>query len=158
MAVHLHTIAGAGSYFDVHGANPLLLESLFNDPDLRKTKLVMVHGGWPFTREIAALLTKPNAYLDFSAQSLLMTPSTLAQTLRERLEWIPEKVLFGTDAYPYSDELGWEESGWLAAKRGREALALALTRMMRDGEISRDRAFGLARMILRENAQKLYGF
>jgi hypothetical protein len=27
----------------------------------------MLHGGWPFTREIGALLTKPNAYLDFSA-------------------------------------------------------------------------------------------
>ena len=158
MAVHLHTMAGAGSYFDVRGANPLLLESLFNDPGLRKTKFVMVHGGWPFTREIAALLTKPNAYLDYSAQSLLMTSSTLAQTLREWLEWVPEKVLFGTDAYPYSDELGWEESGWLAAKRGREALALALTRMMSDGEISRDRALELARMVLRENAQKLYGF
>src|SRR5215470_10662864 len=73
-------------------------------------------------------------------------------------EWVPEKVLFGTDAYPYSDELGWEESAWIASKRGREALAIALTEMMRDGEISRDRAFVLARMVLRDNAQSLYGF
>ena len=157
MAVHIHTSAGAGSYFDVRGANALLLEPLFNDPDLRKTKFVMVHGGWPFTREITALLTKPNAYLDYSAQSLLMTPSTLAQTLRQWLEFVPEKILFGTDAYPYSEELGWEESGWIAAKRGREALAIALTQMTRDGEISRDRAFELARMVLRENARTLYG-
>jgi len=72
MAVHLHTAAGAGGYFDVAGANPLHLESLLNDPSLRKTKFVMVHGGWPFTREITALLTKPNAYLDFSQQSLVV--------------------------------------------------------------------------------------
>ncbi len=32
MAVHLHTMAGAGGYFDVGGANPLLLESVLNDP------------------------------------------------------------------------------------------------------------------------------
>ena len=70
---------------------------------------------------------------------------------------MPEKVLFGTDAYPYSDELGWEESAWIAAKRGREALAIALTGMLRDGEISKDRAFELARMVLRENARNLYG-
>ena len=158
LAVHLHTMAGAGSYFEIAGTNPLLLESIFNDPEARRTRFVMVHGGWPFTREIAALLTKPNVYIDYSAQSLLLTPPTLAQSLREWLEWVPEKVLFGTDAYPYSDELGWEESAWIAARRGREALAIALTGMLRDGEISKDRAFELARMVLRENARNLYGF
>ena len=54
MAVHLHTAAGAGGYFDVAGANPLHLELVLNDPALRKTNFVMVHGGWPFTREIGA--------------------------------------------------------------------------------------------------------
>jgi predicted TIM-barrel fold metal-dependent hydrolase len=157
MAVHLHTMAGAGSYFDVAGANPLLLESVLEDPALRQTKFVMVHGGWPFTREITALLERPNAYLDYSAQSLLVTPATLAGTLREWLEWVPEKVMFGTDAYPYSNEMGWEESGWIAARTGREALARALTGMMRDGEISRQRALELARMVLRDNAHALYG-
>lgn len=157
MAVHLHTMAGAGSYFRVAGANPLLLESVFNDPQLRKTKIVMVHGGWPFNREITALLEKPTAYLDFSAQDLSLTPATLANSLRQWLEFVPEKVLFGTDAYPYSNEMGWEESGWVAAKNGREALAIALTGMVRDGEISRSRASELARMVLRENARALYG-
>jgi len=157
MAVHLHVQAGAGSYFQVSGANPLLLEPFLNDPELRKTKFVLVHGGWPFNREITPLLTKPAVYLDISNQTLVLTPATLARSLREWLEWTPEKVLFGTDAYPYSDSLGWEESGWLAARRGREALAIALTGMMRDGEISRERALALARMVLRENARGLYG-
>jgi hypothetical protein len=157
MAVHLHTMAGAGGYFDVAGANPLNLEPVLNDPALRKTNFVMVHGGWPFTREINALLQKPNAYLDFSAQSLLLSPATLGGILREWLEHQPEKVMFGTDAYPYSKELGWEESGWVAANHGREALARALTEMLRDGEITRQRAVELARMVLRENAKKLYG-
>ena len=157
MAVHLHTAVGAGSYFNVAGANPLLLESILEDPALRPTHFVMLHGGWPFTREITALLERPNAYLDFSMQDLLSAPATLAATLREWLEWVPEKVLFGTDAYPYSDQLGWEESGWIAAHTGRQALAIALTGMLRDGEITRDRALELARMVLRENARRLYG-
>jgi len=157
MAVHLHTTAGAGGYFDVTGTNPLLLESVLNDPRLRKTKFVMLHGGWPYIREIASLLTKPNAWLDFSQQSLELTPPTLAKSLREWLEFVPEKVMFATDAYPYSNEMGWEESGWVAARAGRQALAIALTGMMRDGEISRARASELARMVLRENAKRLYG-
>ncbi len=154
LAVHLHTMAGAGSYFDVAGANPLNLEPVLDDPALRKTNFVLVHGGWPFTREINALLQKPNAYLDFSGQSLLLTPATLAGIIREWLEHQPEKVLFATDAYPYSNELGWEESGWVAADHGREALGRALTAMMRDGEITRPRAVELARMVLRENGEE----
>ena len=156
MAVHLHTMAGAGGYFDVGGANPLNLESVLNDPALRQTKIVMVHGGWPFVREIGALLTKPTAYLDFSAQDLSQTPASLAGTLREWLEFVPEKVMFGTDAYPYIPEMGWEESGWIAARTGRLALTIALSGMLRDGEISRGRASELARMVLRENAKALY--
>ena len=158
MAVHIHTEAGAGSYFEVAGANPLNLESVLNDPDLRKTRFVMLHGGWPFISEVTALLTKPNAYLDFSAQDLARTPVALSHTLREWLEFVPEKILFATDAYPYIPEMGWEESGWIAALTGRHALAIALTGMMRDGEITRPRASELAHMVLRDNARALYGF
>ena len=157
MAVHIHCEAGAGSYFDVTGANPLLLEPVLNDPRLRKTRFVMLHGSWPFTREITALLSKPNAFLDFSNQDLVFTPAALAGTLREWLEWVPEKILFATDAYPYSSQMGWEEAGWIASRTARQALAIALTGMMRDGEISRARAVELARMVLRDNARKLYG-
>jgi predicted TIM-barrel fold metal-dependent hydrolase len=157
MAVHLHTAAGAGGYFEVAGANPLNLEPLFNDPALRKTKFVMVHGGWPFIHEISALLTKPNAYLDFSAQDLLLPPSVLAATLHEWLSYVPEKVLFGTDAYPYSDEMGWEESAWMASARAREALGRSLTDMMRANEITPQRARQLAHMVLHDNAKALYG-
>jgi hypothetical protein len=53
-----------------------------------KTKFVMLHGGWPFTREITALLTKPNLWLDFSSQSLALTPATLADMAR----WTKERL------------------------------------------------------------------
>jgi predicted TIM-barrel fold metal-dependent hydrolase len=156
MAVHIHTAAGAGGYFDVAGVNPLRLEPLFNDPALRMTKFVMVHGGWPFVREAGAMLTKPNVYLDISAMTFLLPPSTVATALREWLSLVPEKVLFATDAYPYSEQMGWEELLWMSARSGREALGRALTGMMRDGEISRERAVQLARMVLRDNANSLY--
>lgn len=158
MAVHLHANAGGGSYFSVAGVNPLLLEPVFNDPTLRKTNFVLLHGGWPYVREIGALLQKPNVYLDISNQDLLIPPHTEATWLREWLEFEPEKVMFGTDGYPYSDSLGWPESTWIASHNARKALAIALTGMMRDGEVSRPRALEIARMVLRGNAEKLYGF
>ena len=64
--------------------------------------------------------------------------------------------MFATDAYPESAELGWEEAGYIAAGTGRDALGMALTAMLRDGDITRDRASALARMVLRDNARTLY--
>ena len=146
-----------GGYFGIAGDNPLLLESVFNDPALRKTNFVMLHGGWPFVREAGALLQKPNVYLDLSQETLSFSPRTLSGWLREWLETFPDKVLFGTDGYPYNDAMGWEESSWMASRNGRQALGLALTGMMRDGEVSRQRAGDIAGKVLRGNAAGLYG-
>ncbi|MDT5296164.1 MAG: uncharacterized protein QOJ76_3044 [Acidobacteriota bacterium] len=156
LAVHIHTGSGIGGYYGVAGGNPALLEPVFNDPALRKTSFVLIHGGWPFADQAAALLLKPNVYADFSAQTFLRTPRALAATLRGWLELAPEKVMFGTDAFALTPEVGWEEVGWLSNTTGREALALALTGMMRDGEITRDHASELARMVMHDNAAKLY--
>lgn len=157
MPVHLHTMAGGGGYFDVAKGNPLLLEPIFNDPRLRKTSFVMLHGGWPFVLEAGALLQKPNVYLDLSQQALTFPPRTMATWLREWLETYPDKVMFGTDGYPFSESMGWEESAWIADHNARAALGLALTGMMRDGEISRERAEAIARMVLHGTAAQLYG-
>jgi hypothetical protein len=156
MAVHLHAMSGGGSYFSIAGVNPLLLEPIFNDPRLRGTNFVLLHGGWPYVREIGSLLQKPNVYLDISGQDLLLTPRTEAQWLREWLEFEPEKILFGSDGYPYSDEMGWAESTWIASRNARLALGIALTGMVQDGEITRDRAKEIARLMLRGNAEALY--
>ena len=156
LAVHLHGMAGGGRYFSVAGVNPMLLEPVLNDPRLANTNFVLLHGGWPYVREAGALLQKPNVYLDMSQQALLFPAHTLAGWLREWLETYPEKVLFGTDGYPYSPAMGWEESTWLAARNERLALGLALTAMERDGEITPARAGQLARMVLRGNAEVLY--
>ena len=156
LAVHLHSMSGGGSYFDIAGGNPLLLEPFFNDPHLRNTRFVLLHGGWPFVREAGALLQKPNVYLDISQQVLTFPPRTLAGWLREWLETFPDKVLFGTDGYPFSDSMGWEEATWIASHNARDALGLALTGMMHDGEISRERAAKIAEQVLHENAEGLY--
>lgn len=157
LAVHLHTGGGCGHFFNLSGANPLLLESVINDPSLRKTTFVLIHGGYPFVRETEFLLEKPNVYMDFSAQTFLLMPKALGRVLRDLLEYEPEKVLFGTDASPATPEVSWEESAWMTNQTAREALAMALTGMVQDGDITRERASELARMVMRENAVKLYG-
>ena len=157
LVVHLHVMAGGGGYFGIAGANPLLLEPLFNDARLRSTRFVLLHGGWPFVREAGALLQKPNVYLDLSQETLTFSPRTLAGWLREWLETYPDKVLFGTDAYALSDGMGWEEAAWIASRNGRDALGLALTGMLADHVVTRARAEAIAREVLSGTAISLYG-
>lgn len=158
MPVHIHCALGAGSYFREANANPLALEPLFNDPSLRKTKFVLLHGGWPFTREAAAMILKPNVYLDFSGFVYMTYPRGASRALRLYLESAPEKVLYGSDASPFSNTVGWEEIAWIASRNGRLALELALTGMMHDGEITLDRAKQMGHLVMRDNARQLYGF
>jgi predicted TIM-barrel fold metal-dependent hydrolase len=158
LPVHIHTTSGGGGYFSIAGDNPLLLEPLFNDPRLRKTSFVLLHGGWPFVHEIGALLQKPNVYLDLSQQSLMIPPRTMSQWLREWLELYPEKILYATDAYPYSQSMGWEEAAFIANRNIRASLGMALTGMIEDNEINEPQAEKLARQVLLENAESLYNF
>jgi predicted TIM-barrel fold metal-dependent hydrolase len=82
----------------------------------------------------------------------------MSSWLREWLELYPEKVLYATDAYPYSSSMGWEEAAYIANRNLRESLGIALTGMVRDNEITPTRAIELANMVLHQNAQSLYKF
>jgi uncharacterized protein len=159
LAVHIHCIDLAGGYYDVGGSDPLQLESVFNDSTLRATRFVLLHGGWPNVEHTLSMLGKPNVYADFSLMDQILPPATLARVLRLWLDEYPEKVLYGTDAFADSndDPIGWPESGLVAATTARQALGIALTAMMRDGDITRDRAYAIARLVLRGNAATLYG-
>lgn len=157
LAVHIHTGGGCGHFFNLKTSNPILLESVINNPAFRNTKFVLIHGGYPFVNETAFLLEKPNVYADFSAQTFLLSPRALSKVIRSWIEYEPEKVLFGTDASPATPEVNWEESAWLTSQTAREALAIALTEMIEDKEVSYKRAIELARMVMRENAAQLYG-
>jgi len=158
LAIHIHTGAGCGSYFFLSGSNPTLLDSVLNDSSLRQTNFVLIHGGaGPFTKEAAFLMGKPNVYADFSEQDWFSSARTLSAVLRYWLEWYPEKVMFGTDTFPGPPEMDWDVTAYQITTTAREALAMALTSMVRDKEITRERASALARIVLRENAIKLYG-
>jgi hypothetical protein len=156
MAVHIHSIEGAGAFYRAAGSDPMLLESTFNDPTLRGTKFVIVHGGGVYAARAGAMLWKPNVYLDTSALALIYPVGKLARVLEDWLGELPEKVLFGTDAASYGPDSGWDLSAWVGTTTARRALGIALTDMMRNGSVSRSRAEEIATMVMRTNAAKLY--
>ena len=156
MAVHLHALELFGGYYRAEGARPGLLESVFNDSTLRRTNFVLIHGGWPHVGETEAMLAKPNVYTDISMMDLILAPEELASVLRGWLMRWPDKVLFGTDAFDGGPKQTWEMGAWVASTTARRALGMALTAMVRDGDITMPQARTLARKVLRDNAIALY--
>jgi predicted TIM-barrel fold metal-dependent hydrolase len=156
LAVHIHTGSGCGEFFTDSGADPMLLTPVLNDPQLRKTNFVLLHGGTPNERHVASLIVKPNVYTDTSVQELLFSPAELARILRPWLEVMPERVMFGTDAGPFGPGADWEETTWIGARHARRALALALNGMVGEGVITGERAKEIADRVLRRNAVDLY--
>ena len=95
-------------------------------------------------------------YADISALTRIWSSSQLADVLRIWISQFPDKVLFGTDAASFGPGLGWELGAWIATNTGREALALALSEMVSHKELTLNGAKEVARMVLRDNANRLY--
>ena len=156
LAVHLHVLETFGGFYEAEGATPGRLEPVFNDSTLRGTNFVIIHGGWPAVGETEAMLGKPNVYTDISMIDQMLGAAELSVVLRGWLTRWPDKVLFGTDAFEGGPDQGWEKGAYVAATTARTALGMALSAMLRDGEIDAGRARRLARMVLRDNAVSLY--
>jgi uncharacterized protein len=157
LPMHFHTAVGIGDYFSLQQGHVLNLENVLRDPRYHNTTFVLVHGGWPYEKEAALLTAVKNVYLDTSFQSELLYPSQFKGVLKQLLTLFPEKMMYGSDAFPFSDALGAEESFWLAAHTTRTALAAALAELVSERAITQDKALALARLYLHDNAAKLYG-
>src|ERR1700761_4508020 len=156
LAVQIHTAVGTGDFFSVTGGNVLNLENVLRDPRYSNVNFSLLHGGDPFQEQAIWLTARENVYLDSSLMGLYLYPADLAEVLRHWLLLYPDKVVFGSDAFPFSDAIGAEESDWLAIESARKALASALSRMIVNGEVSETQALQFAHGYLHDNAARIY--
>ncbi|HKD70662.1 MAG TPA: amidohydrolase family protein [Candidatus Acidoferrum sp.] len=157
LPMHFHSAIGIGDYFSLHNGNVLNLENVVRDPRYKNVTFVLIHGGWPYEREAALMTAVKNVYLDTSFQSELLYPSQFKGVLKQLLTLFPDKMMYGSDAFPFSEALGAEESFWLAARTTRTGLAAALAELVEEGAVSEPKALELARNYLHDNAARLYG-
>jgi hypothetical protein len=131
--------------------DPALLQSLFGQPGRSATRVVLLHGGYPYVSQACALAwIYPHVYLDFSVlPSLFALP--LARWLEEWLELLPRnKLLFGSDASA-------PELYYTAAVNGRRQLGRALDNLVASGGLNRAEAMHVAERVCFRNAVALYG-
>jgi predicted TIM-barrel fold metal-dependent hydrolase len=149
--VQFHT--GYGGVFPglvVADANPLLLQAICADEELRGLKIVLLHGSYPFVGEAACLVCNfHNVYLDFSWIPLLFH-GMLSKWLYEWLEFLPStRVLFGSDVYSPEAQLA-------SVRSAKKCLEDALTEGMSGGLWSRMDAEKIGSRLFHDNASKLY--
>jgi uncharacterized protein len=147
--MHIHAAVGDPDIV-YHRANPARLYPLLHHERFRANKVVLVHGGWPWVGEAAAMVAMlPNVYLDVSEGTIFGMPN-MRQRILEAIEACPySKVLYGADgASP--------EALWIVAKRYKAVLGRVLEELVAEGFCSRREAFHVARCILGENAARLY--
>ncbi len=156
LAVQIHTAVGTGDFFSVSGGNVLNLENVLRDPRYSNVNFVLLHGGYPFQDQAIWLTARENVYLDSSLMGIYLYPKDLAEVLRHWLLLYPDKVVFGSDAFPFNEAIGAEESDWLAVESARTALAAALSGMILDGEVTEQQTLKFAHGYLHDNAARIY--
>lgn len=152
--VHMAMIDG-----DTENTNPLNFKALTMDEVASKTKLVILHCGYPRFAETttlmlaAKLFSQNNMYIDLSGRVMFGNhPKVIAKNIRN---WLDYPSLWGKIMYG-SDVLLGNRVIYTAAKTGRDAVYYALESAIDDGLISEQTAITIAKGILRNNAINVY--
>ncbi len=148
--IHIHAAVGDPDIVYAR-ANPALLYPLLHSERFRTNRVVLVHGGWPWVGEAAAMVAiLPNVYLDVSEGAIYGMPN-IRQRIFEALEACPyTKILYGADG-------SVPEALWIVARRFKAVLGRVLEELIAEGFCSRPEAYQAARCILSDNAVRLYG-
>jgi hypothetical protein len=157
LPVHFHSAVGIGDYFSLRNGNPLNLENVLRDPRYKNVTFVLIHGGYPYSLEMIWLTAAKNVYTDSSLMGYYVYPSELKNILKQWISLYPEKIMFGSDAFPFNDAVGAEETFWLAVRSARTAVAEALAELVAENAITESKALELAHRYLHDNAAKIYG-
>lgn len=150
--VHLHS-GFTGGMWDgpIYNADPFLLAPFLSQTEFLKTKIVLLHAGYPWTKQAGQLAHAfPHVWVDMS-QVTPWASLCLVESYRDVMAWAPlSKVMIGSGGH------GSPEIAWLAALTAKIALTEVLGDAVRLGLMASKRAEETARMILHDNASRLY--
>lgn len=150
--IHLHSgSSGFGKFKSVYGMDPVQMAPYLADPKFAETKVMFLHGSYPFIRHSAMMAFNfPNVYMDLS-QTLPWDSMSLCGIVQDAIALAPhDKILLGSGQHFYS------ETAWLAAKCAKASLAKSMEELVEQRMLNEEQAVRSARMILSENAFRLY--
>ena len=149
LPVQIHTGLQSGNINAIGNSNPTLLTNLFTQyPTI---KFILLHGSYPYGGELATLAKSlPNVYIDL-CWLYAISPTYSKNYLSEWLETIPaNKIMaFGGDYHNV-------ENVYAELQVAKEVILEVLVNKVREGYFDEDEARQIARMLLYDNAVKIY--
>ena len=148
--MQIHT--GMGDYeVNLPLCRPSYLMDLLRFPVYRACRVLLVHGGYPYTREAGYMAgVLPRVYLDLS-EGIPFAGGAARSIVAEALEMTPlHKICYGSDGYSVP------EINFTSALAGKQAVARALDDLVADGLLGAADAQQAAGLILAGNGRELY--
>ncbi|KAL2323185.1 hypothetical protein Fmac_027564 [Flemingia macrophylla] len=151
LPMQIHTGFGDRD-LDLRLSNPLHLRAVLEDKRYSKSRIVLLHASYPFSREASYLASVySQVYLDFGLAIPKLSVHGMISSMKELLELAPiNKVMFSTDGYAFP------ETFYLGAKKSREVVFSVLHDACIDGDLSIPEAVEAAKDILARNAIHFY--
>ncbi len=150
--VHVHT-GCTGNPNDLQtNTDPFAIAPLMRDHRYFRALIVFLHGNPPdFRHDAWVTHSYPNVWMDLG-WSLPWLSLGMEQIIDEVLAMAPHtKIMFGTGQHNHA------EMAWMSAKIAKLALANVLERKVSGGLLSEDQAIDIAKKLLYQNAERLYG-
>jgi predicted TIM-barrel fold metal-dependent hydrolase len=151
--VHIHAGMTGGLWNGpISDADPFLLVPLIRRPEFLRTRVVLLHGAYPWIQHAAAVAhALPHVWVDMSWTTPWIS-LRIVECYRDVIGMAPlSKLMIGSGGH------GTPEIAWLSAKLAKIALGKTLGDDVRLGLLSQQQAEKAGRMILHDNAAKLYG-
>ena len=151
--IHLHTGCTGGLWNGpISNGDPFLLVPLIKQPRFLQTRIVLLHAAFPWLQHAAELAHSfPHVWVDMSWTTPWVS-LRLAECYRDVIGIAPlSKIMVGSGGHDTP------EIPWMAAKTAKIALAGALGDAVRLGLLTSKQAQKTGRMILYENAARMYG-
>jgi uncharacterized protein len=151
--VHLHSGLTGGLWNGpISNADPFLLARFLSQPQFLQTRIVFLHGGFPWIQHAAELAhALPHVWVDMGWTTPWIS-LRIAECYRELIGIAPlSKLMVGSGGHDTP------EIAWLAAKTAKIALQEVLGDAVRLGLLMQKQAERVGRMILHDNAARMYG-
>ncbi|KAL8135909.1 hypothetical protein AgCh_010505 [Apium graveolens] len=151
LPMQIHTGFGDKD-LDLRLCNPLHLRSVLEDKRYSKSRIVLLHASYPFSKEASYLASVySQVYLDFGLAVPKLSVHGMITSVKELLELAPiKKVMFSTDGCLFP------ETFYLGAKQAREVVFSVLRDACADGDLSIAEALEAVKDIFADNAKQFY--
>ncbi len=150
LPVQVHTGLHAGNGNFVENSRPTHLTNLFFlYPQLQ---FDLFHMGYPYQGEAAAIAKMfPNVHVDL-CWAHVISPSASRRALHEFLDTVPANKIFA-----FGGDYRYPELTYAHARIARRNVARVLAEMVAEGSCTEDESLELARMLLHDNPDALFG-